>query len=152
MIDGVHKGKAGFTLVELLVAAIAASVLAITAGALLYAGILNWMKDRASMQLQGDALFTMDIFSRAIRPASISDVTRADTVLTIGKKSFYRAGNTLYYDPDITLSGNETAIVPNKVTNLSFTKDLVMHSVTVNMTLTDKGRTVALNFNVGNRN
>ena len=123
------KHNAGFTMVELMVALVAASFLAIIAGTTLVYSHLGWRRNNAAMELQRDATLAMYRLSRAVRGASANDVTtplagQSAERLTIQTTEFRVDGDHLLYDPDTGIGGDEVVIVDGRlktftVTNLS---------------------------------
>jgi prepilin-type N-terminal cleavage/methylation domain-containing protein len=125
--------NAGFTMVELLVALAAASILAITAGMTLVYGYSGWCRNNAAMELQREATLAMYRLSRAVRGASATDVTtplagqsaeRLTIKMTDKTTEFRVDGDHLLYDPDTGIGGDEVVIVDGRlktftVTNLS---------------------------------
>lgn len=121
--------NAGFTMVELMVALAAASVLAVTAGITLVYSHSGWRRNNAAMELQRDATLAMYRLSRAVRGASANDVTtplagQSAERLTIQTTEFRVDGDHLLYDPDTSIGGDEVVIVDGRlktftVTNLS---------------------------------
>ena len=121
--------NAGFTMVELLVALVASSILAITAGITLVYAYSGWRRNNAAVELQRDATLAMYRLSRAVRGASANDVTtplagQSAERLTIQTTEFRVDGDHLLYDPDTGIGGDEVVIVDGRlktftVTNLS---------------------------------
>lgn len=124
--------NAGFTMVELLVALAATSILAITAGITLVYGYSGWCRNNAAVELQREATLAMYRLSRAVRGASAADVTtplagqsaEQLTILTIPPTEFRVNEKHLLYDPDTGIDGDEVVIVDGRlktftVTNLS---------------------------------
>jgi len=122
--------NAGFTIVELIVALVAASILAITAGITLVYGYSGWRRNNAAVELQRDATLAMYRLSRAVRGASAADVTtpsagQSAAQLTIQQTEFRVDDvNHLLYDPNTGIDGDEVVIVDGRlktfaVTNLS---------------------------------
>ena len=151
----INKKSGGFTLVELMAAMVISTILALTGGLMLYHASVAWRKDSEAVELQRDATFAMDIISRAIRPATHSDIDIQNSGLTliIGNKAFYLQGSaSLEYDPDDTVSGDETIIINNKVSGLSFLQHAPSRSIRVNLVLADGAETTALDTVVRYRN
>jgi prepilin-type N-terminal cleavage/methylation domain-containing protein len=121
--------NAGFTMVELMVALAAASILAITAGTTLVYSYSGWYRNNAALELQRDATLAMYRLSRAVRGASAADVTtplagQSAARLTIKTTEFRVNEKHLLYDPDTGIDGNEVVIVDGRLktftaTNLS---------------------------------
>jgi prepilin-type N-terminal cleavage/methylation domain-containing protein len=67
--------KSGFTLVEMMVAMLAASVLAITFSAMLIATYRSWENNRDFVKMQNDASLAIALIGREIRKSNIEDIT-----------------------------------------------------------------------------
>lgn len=78
-----RTAKKGFTAVELMVAMVSGSVLAITAGTMLFYGYLGWQRNLVNTEVQRDATFAMDFISRAIRPAIATNVVAGGSTIKI---------------------------------------------------------------------
>lgn len=121
--------NAGFTMVELLVALVAASILAITAGITLVYCYSGWCRNNAAVELQRDATLAMYRLSSAVRGASATDVNtplagQSAERLTIQQTEFRVNEKHLLYDPNTGIDGDEVVIVDGRlktftVTNLS---------------------------------
>ena len=133
----VHKNEKGFGLAELMVGMVISSILALTAGMMLYSIFLSWHRNKNAIESQRDGTIALYMMSRAIRPATNSSVAASGSTLTIGNKSFYLNASSLWHDPDTGSPGDEIEIIRNNVSNLSFVKDSTMHSVAINITLLD---------------
>jgi len=118
--------NAGFTMAELMVALVAASVLAITAGMTLVYSHSCWRRNNAAMELQRDATLAMYRLSRAVRGASANDVTtplagQSAERLTIQTTEFRVDGDHLLYDPDTGIGGDEVVIVDGRLKTFTVT-------------------------------
>ncbi|MBN3037932.1 MAG: type II secretion system protein [Candidatus Omnitrophica bacterium] len=142
------RKKRGFTIVELMVGIVVSSILALTAGTMLVFISLSWRRGTDSTELQRDATFAMDMFSRAIRPGHTSYIQASGSTLIAGAKSFYLSGTSLWYDPDMGTTGDEVEIIKDKVSSLTFTKDPTAHSVDINMVLQDSPDSITLNAEI----
>jgi len=110
--------RAGYTLVELMVGAMAGSVLALTAGVLLIMAFGAWQRNHAAVNRQRDFTAAMDLMRRAVRDTTVSLVAVAATnELRIRQAPggsvvrFYRNGQRLVYDPDTTVNGDQMTLV-----------------------------------------
>ena len=115
--------NAGFTLVELMIVSVAASILAITAGMTLVYGYSGWCRNNAAMELQRDATLAMYRMSRAIREASAADVTTSASQLTIQTTEFRVDvdGGHLLYDPNTGIDGDGVVIVDGRLKTFTVT-------------------------------
>ena len=69
------KRCAGFTLVELMMAMLAMSVLLLATGAMLVYSWLGWRRNMESVSMQRDAVIAMETIGREIRNSNISDIS-----------------------------------------------------------------------------
>lgn len=120
--------NAGFTIVELIIALAAASILAITAGITLVYGYSGWCRNNAAVELQRDATLAMYRLSRAVRGASASDVNtplagQSAEQLTIQPTEFRVNvnGDCLLYDPNTGVEGDEVVIVDGRLETFTVT-------------------------------
>lgn len=122
------KTKEGFTLVELLVAMLAFSIMILAVGLMLVYGWLGWRQTTHSVNMQRDAVLAMEQIAREIRTSNIADITHDS------------AG--IYFSPVVartnsaTILASEIAVFPG--VNLepnSFDVDVVTNAVTVKFTL-----------------
>jgi len=97
----IPRHKIGFTLVELMVSMLATSIVALTAGTMLFYGYVGWTKNRSAIDIQRDGTLVLDMLSRTIREAAESDITmEADGIRVAtaeGEVAFLSSGNTLTY-------------------------------------------------------
>ena len=156
----------GFTIIELMVSVVISSIIAITVGMMAYLFFLNWHNNNNAVELQRDATVVMDMLSRAIRPSRDADIEVPDPAhsllpsIRIGNRSFYKSGNILWYDPDNSVTGDETRIVKEynedrvELDTLTFIKDSSLHYVTVTMVLglEDGSESLALDSVISYRN
>jgi hypothetical protein len=107
--------RAGFSLSEVLASMLAASVLALSSGSLLFFGFRGWSEDLAAVGAQRDAGFALDLMDRALRTASATNVAVTSTQISVLQdgvvKSFSAVGDTLVYDPDTGAGGDEMVVI-----------------------------------------
>ncbi len=115
----------GMTLVEFLVASVAASILVLTAGMVLVLSFRTLRANSEAVELQRDVDITTRTLYRAIRTTRRFEVASpmagaAGPQLTINDRSFFRAdagllpaagGGFLVYDPDTGAAGDEQVLV-----------------------------------------
>lgn len=96
----------GFTLVELMVGMLAASVLAITIGSMLFYAYMGWRATRAVSEMERDGSLAMHTMSRVIRGAALRDIkfksfpydkVVISNVNNSVEQSFYSSGSSLIY-------------------------------------------------------
>ncbi len=124
----VTSRKSGFSLVEVLAGLLAASVLALTAGTMLFHAYDGWSDNHTAVNLQRDGRNAMDLMTRAIRNASSTNVViqgnnRDFTMSRVVMNSqsvtntvrFWRSGRNLIYDPDTSTGGDNVFLVRDGV-------------------------------------
>jgi hypothetical protein len=125
--------------VEVLAAIAAASVLALTAGLLLYYGYLALTRNRENVEMQADGTIAMDMIARAVRPASTATVTAAAGSLRVATSNrvveFRAVAADLVYDPDTGHAGDEMTVVRGRL--VSFAASNTPRGVDVRMVLKD---------------
>jgi Tfp pilus assembly protein PilW len=111
------KSKQGYSLIELLAAALAASVLALTAGTMLFHAYDAWDENHAAVNVHREGRHAMDMLTRAIRDASFVQILTAengnlviDNTVGVGTTRFWLTGRDLMYDPDTATDGNEVLV------------------------------------------
>lgn len=94
---------------------LAATVLALTAGNLLFYGFRGWSQDVAAIDGQRDAGFAIDLMNRALRNAAATNVTVLSSEVRVldgsVEKSFAAAADRLVYDPDTSVNGDEMVVI-----------------------------------------
>lgn len=104
-MDRIKKSRLGFTLVELMVAALAFSVLALAVGSMLVFGWRGWKRNNDLVSMQRDATLTITAISKEIRNATFEEITDGAGISFSGSGiSFNESGNKL-------MRGNSLAVV-----------------------------------------
>lgn len=122
------KQNTGFSLVELLVASLAAAILALTAGTMLYHAYDAWDDNHAAVNLHRDGQNAIDLLSRAIRVATSADVEITANSIIVSDVSINnlggaqsvsvtRTGSDLIYDPDTDTADDEVTLIEDAVTS-----------------------------------
>jgi Tfp pilus assembly protein PilW len=112
----------GYSLVELLLGILAAAILALTAGTMLFHAYDAWDDNHAAVNLHRDGRNAMDLITRAIRLAAEDDVVAAPDSLTISNirisnaaglstVRFSTSGRDLLFDPDTSVAGNDVTLI-----------------------------------------
>lgn len=119
MMDQTRQRRRGFSLVELLVALTAASILALTMGAMMWSATLSWKRTGQSVELQRDMRASMDVITRMARSATNMQFSTG-LVYTAqfsdrSPMSVYVATNRLYFDPNTTVANNEVRLSSGQV-------------------------------------
>jgi prepilin-type N-terminal cleavage/methylation domain-containing protein len=117
------KRRDGFTMIELLVVALAAAMLALTAGFMLLVSYRTWIANRGYVDLQREISLTQTIGDRWVREAAHWEVTSTNSDLRIvteaGTKRLYSDAGNLYFDPDTGIDGDELLVSSDHVTDFS---------------------------------
>lgn len=147
--------KNGFSLVELMVAALATSILALTFGSTLYFVFNGWQHNMAAVELQNSAYFAMRTIAKEVRLASSKDMAVTAQSLTLGAASPVFSVNT---DRDFLF--HDRILISRNVLNSTdiFKKypddGTPIQGVTVTLDLTDDeaGHSCKTQFTVSARN
>jgi prepilin-type N-terminal cleavage/methylation domain-containing protein len=146
----------GFTLVELLAAMVAGSVLVLSVGIMLNYGYRGWNRNSANVDMQLDGAAVMKTVNRYVREARAVDITVASGSLSIRNTNsmvtvrLYQSGSNLVFDPNTAVSGNEMTMIRGRVT--SFTPSWQTNRVAVTLMLNQGSETVLLTSAVTFRN
>jgi len=98
-MDRIKKSRLGFTLVELMVAALAFSLLAVAVGSMLVFGWQGWKRSNDLVGMQRDATLAMMMISKEIRNAAYDEITDGSGVSFGGSGiSFSESGNQIIRD------------------------------------------------------
>ena len=154
----------GFSLVELLAAMLAASILAITAGTMLFHAYSAWNDNHNAVNVHRDGRNAMDMMTRAIRAASVSNVVTAvnndlilsgvalyDEALT-NTVRFSRSGRNLIYDPDTGSNGDDVMLVADGVRRFNVSLSDTATSIEIRLDLERDGETMRLDSVTAFRN
>ena len=114
---GARAGRqSGFTLLELLVAMLAAAVLALTAAVMLVYAYRAWQANGDAVLAQQEGTLAVDMLSRSLREAAAVDVVILPGRVNIGPASFYAIGADLVYDPETGAGGDEMTVIDGRLT------------------------------------
>jgi hypothetical protein len=161
---GIRPG--GVTLVELLIAMLSASILALTAGIILVFCFKTLRANGDVVGLQRDVDITTRTLYRAIRTARSSELNRAhlpvngtSSRLTIGTRSFFRAtaahtfdagGSFLVYDPNTAAGGDEQVLVAGTLQSCTFTDN--HNAIGISFTVAAEYDTISVDTDIHMRN
>jgi len=116
----------GFTIVELMVGALAGAVIAITVGTMLFYAYLAWSRHTNAVELQRDGSIAVDMITRKVRQVAVGDVSIGPGLLIIsnnvGESQFAESGNDLVWDPDTTSGGDEYTVISGNLTEFTPSK------------------------------
>ena len=150
------NSKRGYSLIELLAAALAASVLALTAGIMIFQSYGAWEDNHAAVNVHRDARHAMDMLTRAVRAASPSQIVTAendnlviDNAVGAGATRFWRDERKLMYDPDTAVSGDDE-LVKDAIT--TFTVSSTATAITIQLRLDRDGEALLLDSVTAFRN
>jgi prepilin-type N-terminal cleavage/methylation domain-containing protein len=102
----IGRSKKGFTLIEVMVAAVAFSLLVVAVGSMLVFGYRGWRRNNDLVNMQRDASLTLMMIAREIRNGTYDDVTVGSGISFAGSGiSFTESGD------DIIHSGSGMAVV-----------------------------------------
>ena len=124
------RTKQGFTIVELLVAMVAFSIMILAVGLMLIYGWLGWRKNTHSVNMQRDAVLAMEQIAREVRNSNIAEITDD-------------AGG-IYFAPgivrsnDVNILTTDIAVFPG-VNIEDFGVSYITNAVTVSFTLFTDG-------------
>ena len=132
-----HKSKSGFTLVELMVTAVAFSILALATGSMLVFGWQGWSRINASVDMQRDASLAMHVMTREVRKSSIGDITVGSNQLGCVDPSgtnisFTVSGGNLDMAQNSTFS---MCLIRGQAVSLTTTKNTANRSVQLTLNL-----------------
>jgi prepilin-type N-terminal cleavage/methylation domain-containing protein len=135
--------KPGFTVVELLAAMMAGSILALTVGIVLVHGFAAWRANCQTVDLQREGSLAMKALGRAIRESPSTAVSVAADQVTIGTRRFRRLpSGDFIWDPDTAAAGDEVTVVQGRMTVL--TNVLAPSGLSARMVLQDRSGRVVL--------
>jgi prepilin-type N-terminal cleavage/methylation domain-containing protein len=109
------KNKQGFTLLELLIAAVAFSIFTLSVGLMLVHGWRSWYAGNEAVNMQRDATLAQTVIRREVRCSAINDISVSEDRIDFaasgvrtgsGEESIYLSGNDLIHsgpDGDFTL-------------------------------------------------
>ncbi len=158
MMQESTKRRGGYSLVELLAGMLAASVLTLTIGTMLYHAYDAWDENHDAVNLHRDARNAMDLMTRAIRVGAVTNVvTAVDDNLVIQDVArsrtvrFWRANSQLQYDPDISVSGDQMVLVESPDAT-RFDISSTATAITIRLDLERGEETIRLDSTVAFRN
>ena len=151
------KSKQGYSLVELMAGALSASVLALTAGTMLFHAYDAWDENHAAVNVHRDGHHAIDMITRAVRAASVTRVvTAVNDNLVIANEAgtsavrFRRVGQDLIYDPDTGVNGDEIMLVEDGIRRFNVSSSA--SAVSVRLDLDREGEAMRLDSVMAFRN
>ena len=145
----------GFSLVELMVGMLAAAIIALTAGAMLYYGFRSLGETSTAVELQRDGTLAMRSILTALREASGTNVTVAGgsqiSISLADRVAFFeQRDNDLFFDYDTGSAGNEALLVEGTLDRLTATYRT--NKIDIEIVLGDGENTAEMNGSVTFRN
>jgi prepilin-type N-terminal cleavage/methylation domain-containing protein len=95
---GKYDSRKGFSMVELLLAMTASSIMAITIGSVLYFVWVSWRSNNESVEMQRDATMAFRAIAREVRRTPAGGITTGNSLVCVntnGTYSFVQNGNNL---------------------------------------------------------
>ena len=129
------KRQKGFTLLELMMASVAATIVVVAAGTILFVGHTSWNKAWTKANLQRDASYAMLRMSRLIRAGASAQPDSDGKALTINTEAGQTRFFTVAEAEKLTLKAEADAVTSmnNKVQDLQF--NVEGNKVTISLTL-----------------
>jgi prepilin-type N-terminal cleavage/methylation domain-containing protein len=139
--------RRGFSLVELMAATLAGSVLALTVGAMLCFGYASWQRNTIAVDLQRDATIASLTMTHYVRQATGIVINGASSITMQGTNQ----AMTFSTSNSSSLYGGGTALVKNRVT--FFTPVLTNNNqVKIRLVLQDGNESTEINTITTRRN
>ena len=147
-----RSGRKGFTIAELTVGMVSASILIMSVSIMLFAAFRDLSMNRRLVETQRDAAAAMHALDFGLRGASRFELTVTTNRINVAGsgRSFYRSGRTLWYDPDTNAAGNEVALVNDKL--LGFSASVTQRQINIGLVLTNAGQTLSITSSIALRN
>lgn len=137
--------KAGFSLIELMMAMLATSILVLAVGSMLVYGWMGWKRNNDSVAMQRDVSLAMRIIAREIRRTPMTGITVGDTLTCInanGTYAFTASGRDLNFQVDSEVT---FPLVRDCLSGFSTTNNPLNGSVAVLLNLNTAGMDVSTN-------
>lgn len=140
----------GMTLIELLVAMLAAGILVLTAGIMLVHVAGACRRGRDGISMQADGRVAMETIAKSVRFASPADIDDSqpgvlNVTVTGVTRRVYANGTELVFDPNIAEAGDLVSLVgPGRLTSFTVAKTNRSVIATLSMTSADNTHTETL--------
>lgn len=149
-----RDARRGFTLVELLVAMTAATILAMTMGLMLWQSTQWYARCHQGVNLQRDLRVTLDTLARMARSATNMSFSTG-LVFTAefdgrSPASIYPAGGSLWFDPNTSVGGDQVALAPGTLE--TFNVAVAAQGITAAVGLRNSYETVTNRIVISRRN
>jgi type II secretory pathway pseudopilin PulG len=153
------ESKNGFTVIELIVGMIAASMLAVIMSVVLFYGYTAWNRNSSFLELQRDATLAMQTLSKSLRQATATgvDLTQPGQIVvsnlnTTTLTSFYQQGGNLICNPAVNNGGVPFSLVRGWVIPSGFTCSNIAQGVTMRLKLKNGSKSLEMDSSVNFRN
>lgn len=154
-MNGKNKSRGGFTLVEMMVAALAFGIMMLVVGSMLYYAWLAWKRNNEVVAMQRNATIAMMMLSKEIRNSTYSAITPgAGISFSDSGASFTESGNRIVLN-DGTIVVDDGLVTGSFITRKLEEEDAAGTTnqwVEVNFTLETTIETVPYTINVSPRN
>ena len=153
-----HSHHAGFSLIDIIMGMLAAAVLVLTMGTMLFYGYKSYVHNSQMLELHRDGTAAVQMLTPKIRGASPSRVTVAGGQITILPRnifvdptvSFFTNDHHLVFDPDTGIDDNEVIIIHDSV--LSFAPSGLSFGVAIQLVLSNNYDYTEINSTIAYRN
>jgi prepilin-type N-terminal cleavage/methylation domain-containing protein len=135
----------GFTIVELMIAMLAGSILALTAGIVLFQGFTVLTRNRAAAELQRDGSIAVEMLQRKLRESTRSDIRLVTGGIEIdlpGGKTASLTDNgagDLVYDPDTGSGGGLVTIIDGTLVAMTAELSNTLARIELNLSNGEEG-------------
>ena len=153
------RTKKGFTLVEITIGLVIASILLLIVGTIQVTSVKFWLRGEAKVALQSEASFLFACLTPPVREATNAAVSSNGQTLTLTKntpegilewtKKFYREGNNLKYQLDAQTS---EILILGTLDSLAFTHPADKGNVGIAIVLYKSGESFSLQKTLVMRN
>jgi type II secretory pathway component PulJ len=154
-----RKLKTAFTVIELVLAMVAASMLAAIVSTMLFYGYTTWNRNSSFLELQRDVTLAMQTLSRSLRQASATGVnlTQPGQIVvsnlnTSTLTSFYQQGSNLACNLASNNGGTPFLLVRGRVTPSGFTCSNIAQGVGIRLKLQNGAQNLEMDGSISFRN
>ena len=146
--------RTGFSLVELLMAVAAGSILAVVMCSMLVSTVRTWKQTGSSLELQRDMRASMLTLAQMTHAATSTTFTGGTTYTARysdkSPASLYASTNSLFYDPNTAASGDTVLLAQNNVNQFAVT--ITNRTVTIVLRLQNSSDAISNRVVLARRN
>ena len=150
-----HQTRAGFTLVELMIATLLGSLLVVATGVMLSSSYRELEHSKSSLKLQREMTFAIDVLRQDIHNAAKTNISVTASQISIQHpgyvKTYTKQGLDLICDPNSTVSNDEIALIDGLLVNFSPVLETNL-GIRTTLSLAQDGRTSTIQTLAGFRN